>query len=334
MLATELTATLVAPPQGVPHPAEIRTLRDRLRAAVEAATGGATHAPELEVTLPVLRRAAEPGAFEAAAEPFTWKPAFVRRSLGLAAVEACVRGRFRGPAEAAAPIAERAVVEWERSGWRTFHWEPWFAALAHGARAVVLAEAATWSSSLWATFDWSVFDRPPRFGGPDDRWRCPTTPAVVLRGRSELRVEATPGPCRAAPERGRPVALVSIAGGCPRAGWEAELAFLALASVVRAPDRAVPARVLGVWPDTGEQRFVEVDGRSLGSAADRVVATVAALVAAQGREGRRSSVTDRHRTSIADGAARQNRARAAFTSGLPAAVSGTASTTSSERGTL
>jgi hypothetical protein len=288
--ATELTATLVSPPRALPGPTVLRTLRDRLRGAVEEAIDGASPVPELEVTLPVLRRATEAEAFEATVEPFAWKPAFVRRSLGLAAVEACVRGRFRAPAEAVAPIAERAVLEWERSGWRTFHWEPWFAGLAHGARAVVLAEAVTWSSSLWATFDWSVFDRPPRFGGPDDRWRCPTTPAVVFRGRSELRAEALPGPGHTTPDSGRPPALVSIAGGCPRAGWEAELAFLALASVVRAPDRPVPARVLGVWPDTGDRRFVEIDEPSLGAASDRAVATVVALVEAHRRAQGRSSV--------------------------------------------
>jgi hypothetical protein len=43
----------------------------------------------------------------------------------------------------------------------------------------------------------------------------------------------------------------------------------------------VPARVLGWWPDAGTDRSVEIDLVSLTGSADRVVATVSAVVEAR-----------------------------------------------------
>jgi len=43
----------------------------------------------------------------------------------------------------------------------------------------------------------------------------------------------------------------------------------------------VPARVVGVWPDTGADGVVEVDEGTLAAAADLVVATVTAVVEAR-----------------------------------------------------
>jgi hypothetical protein len=221
------------------------------------------------VTLPLLRQArSRPGSVGEREAPFAWRPAFVRRSLGLSVVEACAAGRFRSPLEAVGPVVADAVARWEETGWRTYHWEPWVAGLAPGARAVVVAEATGWATSLWSSFDWSMMDPRPDFGGVDDQWACPSTHSVRLKGRSEFRLPLGPGGS---------VALVSVSGGCPSEGWREELSFLALTAALRSPTRPVPARVTGLWPDAGADRCLEIDGEALAGAVDRVVATVAAV---------------------------------------------------------
>jgi len=248
-------------------------VRDRLVAGVAPALGDLATGELIEVTLPLLRRAgSRPDTVDLAEDPFTWKPVFVRRSLGLAAVRACAEGRFRSPAGAVGPLAEHAVDEWRRTGWRTFHWEPWFAGLGAGARAVVLAEAITWATHLWESADWVALGARARIGGPDDLWTCPGPRTVRLKGRCEARVEPGAGGA------GAGAALVSVACGSPSSGWVEELGYLALVAVLRAPEQPVPARVVGLWPEAGTRRTVEVDESLLAAAADRVVDAVSLVV--------------------------------------------------------
>jgi hypothetical protein len=240
----------------------------------------------LVVDSPLLRQArTRPEMLTGPQEPFAWRPVYVRRSLGLAVVDACARGRFPTPLAAAGPVVVDAVDRWEETGWRTFHWEPWVAGLAPGARAVVLAEAVGWASSLWSSLDWSAFDPLPQFGGADDQWVCPAVRTLRLKARPELRVPLV-GAAPGAPggptggDRGA-VALVSVSGGHPPETWRGELAYLALVASLRSPSRPVPVRVLGLWPDAGADRCVEIDEAALTGAADRVVGTVAAVVEAR-----------------------------------------------------
>ena len=171
-----------------------------LRSGVADAAAGLAANTHLEVGVPLLRQARyRPDTLDVADEPFAWKPAFVRRSLGLELVRACADGRFRAPAAAAGPVADQALETWRRTGWRTFHWEPWLAGLGAGARSVVLAEAVAWATPVWATFDWSGLRGMVELGGPDHRWVCPGAEAVHLRARVEAHV------CRPG---GRPVTPV------------------------------------------------------------------------------------------------------------------------------
>jgi len=115
---------------------------------------------------------------------------------------------------------------------------------------------------------------------------------------------------------------VVASGGTPPATWESELAFPALVAALSRPRNPVPARVMGLWPDAGEMRILEIGNAELEGAA----ATVAAVVTAVTRHD-------------ADGACRyagdpsdplgSRRTRAAALSGFPAAVSGISSTTRS-----
>ncbi len=287
----ERTRALLAPappPIGDDFRAGVRTdLVTRLGPLVAGLPSG----DPVVMGLPLLRRARmRPETLAEPEEPFAWRPVFVRRSLGLAVVEACVGGRFRTPLDAVDPLVSEAVEQWKETGWRTYHWEPWMAGLAPGARAVVLAEAVGWASSLWSAFDWAAFDRLPQFGGTEDQWVCPAARTLRLKARAEFRValggRASGLDVVSGDHRGTDratVALVSVAGGAPPEAWGDDLAYLALVASLRSPQRPVPARVLGLWPDAGADRCVEIDRGALTGAADRVVDGVAALVAARAR---------------------------------------------------
>jgi hypothetical protein len=283
MRSSDLSRALLSPPiSSVDEPCRTH-LRHRLSAAIAPLVEQLPPGDQVVVDLSLLRTArTHPEWMTREEVAFIWKPVFVRRSLGLAVVDACVSGRFRSPAEAVGPVASEAVSEWERTGWRTFHWEPWLAGLDTGARALVLAEAVSWATGLWLSFDWTLFDRPPRLGGADDQWICPAARTVRLKGRSELRVPLATSPVptgsTVAGQATTPVALASVSSGRPSDDWATQLAFLALVASLRSPSRPVPARVAGLWPDAGIRLLADIDGPSLVAAADQVVATVSAVV--------------------------------------------------------
>lgn len=254
-------------------------LTERLALAVDGLAPGSL----VEVSLRVLRSArSRPESLGLPPPPFVWRPVFVRRSLGLAAVRACATGRFRGPAEAVGPVAEQAVDEWRRTGWRTFLWEPWFAGLGAGARAVVLAESVTWATPLWASADWAALGGRADVGGAAAAlWTLPGVGAVRLKARWEARVRPAPfgSPTGGAERPSAGSALVSVSGGTPDEEWTHDLAYLALVAGLRRPDRPVAARVVGLWPEAGVRRTVRIDEEALDAAADLVVTVVARLAA-------------------------------------------------------
>ncbi len=285
-------SALVAP---VPeHDRQIGVVRDHLVAAVAEAMAHTAPGGLVEVT-----GASIDGQWSnpTAPEEFRWKPAFVRRSLGLALVRACVEGRFQAPATAAEPVVAEALDCWRQTGWRTYHWEPWLAGLAPGARAVVLAEAVTWASALWVAFDWAALGSRCLFGAPNDLWTCPGPRTVRLKGRADVQVVlagdaySLPGTSDDSQAGDRQtigvpsedprctadtssVALISVVSGRPGELWQEELAFPALVAGLRWPSRPVPARVVGLWPDAATVRMVDIDDRLLGATSERVVAAV------------------------------------------------------------
>jgi hypothetical protein len=280
-LSGSITEVLLEVPSG-PLGSEVRSrVRDRLVEGISRTVADLPPGGLVEVTLPVLRRARRRPGTEGTVDPtFAWKPAFARRSLGLAAVRACAEGRSRGPAAAVGPLAEHAVDEWRRTGWRTFHWEPWFAGLGAGGRAAVLAEATTWSTALWAAFDWALLAPRSVLGGTDDQWTCPGPRPVRLKGRCEVRVGLDPSGGHGGVDGSS--ALVSVSGGIPGDDWREELSYLALVAGLRSTERPIPARVLGLWPEAGVQRLAEVDEHLLHAATDRVVTTLALAAHAGG----------------------------------------------------
>jgi hypothetical protein len=80
---------------------------------------------------------------------------------------------------------------------------------------------------------------------------------------------------------GTSTTLISVASGIPATGWESELGFLALVASLRSPARPVPSRVVGLWPEAGDHRSVDITPGILTTAVDRVIACIAAVVGAR-----------------------------------------------------
>ena len=285
--AAQLTEAILRPAPSRTGPAVAQRIRDRLAGNVPDLVAPLPPGEQIVVSVPILRQLASGGDNPTIRpdDPFAWKPAFVRRSLGLAAIDACLAGYFRAPMEAVGPVAERAVAEWERSGWRTFHWEPWYAGLGTGGRGAVLAEASNWATGVWASLDWGQFRTAPRLGGPDDQWVCPGPRTVRLKGRSEIRIDLpSPEPSDSGSGSGSTTqqVLVAVAGGSPPSGLDVQLGYLALVAALRTPTRPAPVRVVGLWPQAGEARTVEVTDELLARAGDTALDAVRAVVRTRG----------------------------------------------------
>jgi hypothetical protein len=206
--------------------------------------------------------------------PFAASPAKCRRAVGLSAVARCVRRRSPGPAPAVADVLADALADalsaGEPAGARPPWWAAWYAGLSGGARAVVEAEAVTWATQLWTAIEWERLERPVVIGGNDDWWDCPRARRLTLRGHADVRLGAG----------GRPVSLV-VGTGVPPPGWRAALGFPALVGALARGERAIPVRVVGLWPASGQVRILPVDAAALADTATAVVSAVATWVDAR-----------------------------------------------------
>jgi hypothetical protein len=148
-------------------------------------------------------------------------------------------------------------------------WAGWYGGLAAGGRAMVEAEAVTWATQLWTALEWERLEQ-AMVGGGDDWWDCPGTHALTLRGRADVRLRA----------EGRPVLLV-VGSGLSPSDWRGALGFPALVASVARGQKSVPARVVGLWPASGQVRILPVDIDSLAETATTVTAAVATWVDAR-----------------------------------------------------
>lgn len=202
---------------------------------------------------------------KAVREPFVISPVRCRRAIGVAAVQRCARGHCSSPQRAVSEILcgaleDVATAQREAGSPRPAWWAEWYAGLPPGGRAVVEAEAVTWATQLWSAIDWDRFERPPVLTGRDDSWRCPGPCGLLLRGRVDVRAV-----------RDDRQAFLVVAAGFPRASWRPQLAYPALVAALARGRRAMPARVIGVWPASGLVRICEVDQSALGEAAAALV---------------------------------------------------------------
>ncbi len=202
-------------------------------------------------------------------DPFVPSARACRRAVGLAAVQRCVLGRAPSPRTAVTEVLAGGLEEGGRAPW----WAAWYESLTEGGQAVVAAEATTWATQLWVALDWDRFERPAAVGGRDDWWDCPGTKALALHGRVEVRAFAG----------GRPV-MLAIYPGAPAASWRPVMGFPALVAALARGERALPSRVVGLWPASGQARNLAVDRSVVQDTADAVIDAVRCLTSSSGRK--------------------------------------------------
>jgi len=216
---------------------------------------------------------------------FSWRPARVRRSLGLLAVARHLQESAGSLPEAVEQAADLAVAAWRRTGRSRYHWEPWLAVRDPATRAEVLAQATTWAAGLVTSIDWPDLRSGFELGPHDSLWALPPDHHVRLKSRTDVRIALpmahdgrrlsadgttdTTGPQRH-------VALVVVMNGYPTPVAETAIAYVALVEGLRHPARPLPVRVGGIWPDAGEVRVVDIDDSTLAKAIDLGVAFLSA----------------------------------------------------------
>jgi hypothetical protein len=272
-----LTAALIEPTAVEVSAEQLEAIRTRLIVEVRALTERISEYEPLDIrpyeVANAFRRRdlrAAPGSEPSA--KFVPTPARCKRAVGLAAVKRCARGTASTPHTAVCEVLDAAVedvsladrcVGAPRPEW----WAEWYAGLVPAARAVVRAEAVTWATQLWNSLDWSRLERPPIIGGPDDRWKFPGCPGLVLRGGAEVRVWA-----------GSRQSLFVLGTSFPTAASRTELACRALVATLVRGERSTPGRVVGFWPASGVVRICDVDESLLSDAASAVVSAVGAYL--------------------------------------------------------
>jgi hypothetical protein len=276
--AGALTDALVAPPDEMVSAEALGRLRTRVTGELVALVDGLPDGERLRFdSFRFALTRDDPERAGADEEPFVPSPGRCRRTVGLSAVARCVRGRAPTPAAAVAEVLAAGVEDaadgvdpTARPPW----WARWYGALGPGGRALVEAEAVTWATQVWTALEWERLEQ-AAVGGVDDWWDCPGTRVLTLRGQADVRVRAG----------GRPVLLV-VGTWVPPSDWRLSLGFPALVSALARGEKSVPARVVGLWPASGQVRILPVDDDVLGETDTAVADAVALWVR---RRGRRSS---------------------------------------------
>ncbi len=339
-----LTDVLLAPAAAGVEPEGWARVRDRLVAGLVDAAAGRGGDVDVEVGVRQLRRARyRPELLGLPEEPFAWKPAFVRRSLGHRRGAGLRRGAVPGAGGGGRPAGRRGGRG--VAALRLAHL-PLGAVVrrARGRRpAPVLADAVTWATPVWAAFDWAapgplrragwagrpVVGAGPGAGPPAGPVGGPRRP----RSGSARRRRRGDG---AGVGLGRPIRATDSARSWPSWPWS--------------PDwRRRPGRPRhgwsGLWPEAG--RGAGGRDRRVGPGRRRRPGGGHRGGHGRCRRGRSDDGGGLIRTwrpghperraprPVRPGSgAGQKRALAALASGLPAAVRGISSTTRSWRGTL
>jgi hypothetical protein len=263
--AATLTDVLLSPPGPPVDPGEMRRAREHLVAELRGATSGLRRGQVLRIDAYRIHLAlTSPGQGVSPDGPFSPSPASCRRAIGSAAVSHCLRDRALAPAQAVERVLER-TVDPRGSERGSVWWEEWFRSIPPGARAVVQSEAVIWATQLYGALEWSRIERQIQVGS-DYRWECPGSTRVTLHAKADVRAWT----------HDRPVLLVmhtGIAG--PR--WSSMLALAALAAGLVSGADSVPARVVGMWPASGQVRILPVESGTLDDASKSVIQAARAL---------------------------------------------------------
>jgi hypothetical protein len=199
--------------------------------------------------------------------PFQWSPFIARRSIGIEATRACLARPGLTPLMAVNQEVARQVRQHEQDGSSGRGLSAWLAQLGTGALAVVVAEAAGWTSQLVSSLQWRRVTKP--VVGANRRMVMPSAPHVALRMRFEVahRSEIVDkGPT--------PTALFMMMSGRPASTTQTELSLAALTLALDDRHPSIPYRMVGWWPQSGRALVLPVTRALLDGVADQVVEAV------------------------------------------------------------
>jgi hypothetical protein len=271
--ASTLTDVLLSPPGAKVEAEELAKTRERLVTELRRASSGVPRGTTLRIDAYRLQMAltGRPGALGGVGS-FSPSPASCRRAIGVAAVAQCARNPALAPSQAVARVLERATAPHtsiRESSW----WAEWFRRQPIGAKAVVQSEAVVWATQLYGSLEWDRIGPRARIGC-DLRWVCPGSPQVTLHAKVDVQGWA----------EGRPVLLVASTG-VAGPHWSPALALTALATGLSLGAESVPARVVGIWPSSGQIRILPVERGTLETASKHVVEAADALTGTQRQAG-------------------------------------------------
>jgi hypothetical protein len=254
-----LTDVLLSSPGPGIGQADIARAANRLRKELPVISSCLDESTTLRIDayhLPIALEA--PERLVGAEKAFSPSPSSCRRAIGISAMAQCLRDPTLAPARAVSEVLDLALRSSDESP-RRLWWEEWFRRIAPGARAVVQAEAVTWATQLHGALEWSRFDPPARVGG-DYRWTLPGSPRLTIHAKIDVYCSV----------HERPV-VFSMLTGLPGPQWSSALSLTALTAAMVQGSKAVPARVVGMWPASGQVRILEVDGGTLDRCSKQVV---------------------------------------------------------------
>jgi hypothetical protein len=278
----ELTAAMLEVPARPLEPEELEQLRSHLSSStsgLEPRRRGPARLDPASLTVDdhtllrfVVNHEAE-GLFERG--DFVYCTAVTRAAIGRAGLHRFVsKGRRLSPAEAVSQVLADPVED----AW----WGGWYASLDSSAQALVEAAAVAWVTPVWAALAW---ERIPRalVQQSNDFHDVSKSPSISLKSHLDVVVlvqATTAGGKELYPRRS---ALV-VRSGAPSGGWKVELAFPALVVGLRRGPMVMPGRIVGLWPECGQARVLDVDLDVLSECAD-AVADLVAKWAAWRRQG-------------------------------------------------
>jgi hypothetical protein len=246
--ASALTAVLMSDPGPAVRTEEISLVRSRLDAKLRMSRSQRRSRPIRVDSYRMQLALGSPQRLDHLRVPFEPSPASSKRSIGIAAVASCVGDPSLAPAAAVDRVLGSVTNEVAPGGFAW--WAGWYRSLPRAARFVVQAEATTWATQLYESLEWWRFERQVRVGA-DLRW---------MDCRSDTDVRAK-------------VDVAVVAGGSPAffvmqtgiAGpqWSAALALPALVAAMARGEEAVPSRVVGFWPASGQVRILPIEPGSL-----------------------------------------------------------------------
>lgn len=282
--ASEVTAVLTEPRSHDVSAEKLERIRERLVAGVSALPGMSEPGPPLVIDVYKLGRALScPDQCAGTEDEFRPNPALVRRAVGILALSRAVKRRPpMAPADAVAEllaeVEDGSAIGDPAYGSGAFWWGPWYVSLDPWAKSVVLAEASRWASAAWSAVDWQVIGGVPSMGGYE-WWDVPPNRRVALKGRADVVIRLGNG---TAGRVGEHSSALVVCSGLPPGTWGVELAFPALVTGMRRGPRALPGRVVGIWPECGQVRVLDTDETSLAGAASAALSAAAAWSPGQG----------------------------------------------------